>query len=210
MGSTNINSLLIAAGFSSRMGKFKPLLLFQNEPIIISIIKKLLTFNSRIFVVTGFKEREIILAIEKYFTETELKEKIVFVSNPVFEKGMFTSLQKGLTKAKDCDWLLYHFVDQPQLPQIFYTDFIAQTDDNYEWIQPAYKERKGHPVLIRKSIFDSILEADENSSLKEVTNAKNLNKKIWDCNYKEILVDIDTPEDYNELLLINESEKRII
>ena len=210
MNSFNINSLLIAAGFSSRMGEFKPLLLFRDEPIIISIIKKLLIFSCKIFVVTGFKEKELILIIESHFKKSELKEKIVFVSNPIFEKGMFTSLQKGLNKAKDCDWLLYHFVDQPQLPQIFYTDFIAQTDDNYEWIQPAYKERKGHPVLIRKSIFDSILEADENSSLKEVTNAKNLNKKIWDCNYKEILVDIDTPEDYNELLLINESEKRII
>ena len=200
MGSTNINSLLIAAGFSSRMGKFKPLLLFQNEPIIISIIKKLLTFNSRIFVVTGFKEREIILAIEKYFTETELKEKIVFVSNPVFEKGMFTSLQKGLTKAKDCDWLLYHFVDQPQLPQIFYNDFIAQTDDKFDWIQPSFKEKKGHPILMRNTLFNIIIEAGENSSLKEIKNTNNINKKIWDCNYKEVLVDIDTPEDYNALV----------
>ena len=200
MGSTNINSLLIAAGFSSRMGKFKPLLLFQNEPIIISIIKKLLTFSSRIFVVTGFKEREIILAIEKYFTETELKEKIVFVSNPVFEKGMFTSLQKGLTKAKDCDWLLYHFVDQPQLPQIFYNDFIAQTDDKFDWIQPSFKEKKGHPILMRNTLFNIIIEAGENSSLKEIKNTNNINKKIWDCNYKEVLVDIDTPEDYNALV----------
>lgn len=195
-----LNSLLIAAGFSTRMGEFKPLLLFQNEPIIISIIKKLLTFSSKVFVVTGFKERELTLTIKKYYSETELKEKIVFISNPVFEKGMFTSLQKGLSKAKDCDWLLYHFVDQPLLPQNFYTDFISQTDDKFDWIQPSFKGKKGHPVLIKNTLFERIPEADENSSLREVANSKDIRKKIWDCNYKEVLVDIDTPEDYNTIV----------
>jgi molybdenum cofactor cytidylyltransferase len=192
-----LHSLLIAAGLSSRMGKFKPLLLFQNEPIIIPIIKKLLPFSSKVFIVTGFKENEIISTINKYFQKSELKEKIVYVSNTGFEKGMFTSLQKGLIKAKDCEWLLYHFVDQPQLPSNFYSDFIDQIFNKFDWIQPAYNKRKGHPVLIKKSLFKKIIDADENSSLKDVTNTKNICKKIWDCNYKEILVDIDTPEDYN-------------
>ncbi len=196
----NINTLLVAAGLSSRMGKFKPLILFQDEPIIISIIKKLLPISNKIFIVTGFKEKEIITTIEEYFQKSVLKNKIVFVSNLEFEKGMFTSLQAGLKKAKDCDWLLYHFVDQPQLPQNFYTDFIAQIDDKYDWIQPAYKSRKGHPLLIRNSFFKSIVKADENSSLKELIRVSNANKIIWDCNYKEILNDIDTPEDYKELI----------
>lgn len=199
MSSANINSLLIAAGFSSRMGKFKPLLIFRDEPVIISIIKKILAFSSKVFIVTGFKENEIKSAINKHFQESALKEKIIFISNPEFEKGMYTSLQKGLTKAKECDWVLYHFVDQPQLPQKFYSDFIDQTDDKFDWIQPAYENRKGHPVLIKRTVFNIIIDADENSSLKEVTGTKNIIKKIWDCSYKEILFDIDTPEDYNAI-----------
>ena len=113
---------------------------------------------------------------------------------------MFTSLQKGLSKAKNCDWLLYHFVDQPQIPQNFYKDLISQIDDKSDWIQPSYKNKKGHPVLIRKTLFTTIINAKENSSLKEVTNSFEINKKIWDCNYKEILSDIDTPEDYNAII----------
>lgn len=195
-----LNSLLIAAGLSSRMGEFKPLLPFQNESIIISIINKLLPFSSNVFIVTGFKEKEIISAIEKYFPKSVLDDKIVLVSNHDYEKGMFTSLQAGLRKAKECDWILYHFIDQPQLPQNFYTDFITQTDDKFDWIQPAYNKRKGHPVLIRKSLFENILGTEENSSLKVVSNIKNISKKIWNCNYKDVLVDIDTPEDYNMLI----------
>ena len=195
-----LNSLLIAAGFSSRMGRFKPLLLYKNEPIIISILKKLKTISDKIVIVTGFKERELILSVKKYFPNSELSEKIVFISNPNFEKGMFTSLQKGLEEVKNCDWLLYHFVDQPNLPQSFYLEFISKIDERSDWIQPAFEEKKGHPILIRRSLFNCIIEANENSSLKELVNNRKVNKKIWDCNYIEILGDIDTPEDYNVLI----------
>ncbi|MFZ0455389.1 MAG: NTP transferase domain-containing protein [Ignavibacteriaceae bacterium] len=192
-----LNSLLIAAGLSSRMGNFKPLLIYKNEPVIISIIKKLLSLSSNVFVVTGFKEKEIIKVFADHFSDSELRDKIVLVPNHNFEKGMFTSLQKGLSKAGECDWLLYHFVDQPQIPQNFYNDFITQIDDKCDWIQPSFNERKGHPILIRKSLFKNIINAEENSSLKDVINTTNINKKIWNCSYKEILIDIDTPEDYN-------------
>ena len=195
-----LNSLLISAGLSSRMGNFKPLLLFRNEPIVISIIKKLLPISSKVFVVTGFKEKELIQVIEDQFSESEIEDNIVFVSNHNYEKGMFTSLQKGLSEANECDWLLYHFVDQPQIPQNFYNDFISQIDDKYDWIQPSYNGRKGHPVLLRNTLFDNIIETEENSSLKEITNSGKLNKKTWDCDYKEILIDIDTPEDYNAII----------
>ncbi len=195
-----LNSLLVAAGLSTRMGKFKPLLLLKNEPIIISIINKLLPISNKIFIVTGFKEKEIITTIEEYFQKSGSDNKIVFVSNPGFKKGMFTSLQKGLKKGIDCDWLLYHFVDQPQLPQNFYSEFVSQTDEKFDWIQPAYKDKKGHPILIKKTLFESIIKADENSSLKKLIRVSNAHKIIWDCNYKEILYDIDTPEDYKELI----------
>lgn len=195
-----LHSLVIAAGLSSRMGKFKPLLIYQNEPIIISIIKKLILFSQNVFVVTGFKAEEVIKTIEDYFSKTGLKDKIVFVSNQNYEKGMFTSLQRGLSKAGNCDWLLYHFVDQPLLPENFYSDFINQIDDEYNWVQPSFKDKRGHPLLIGKTFFNSIIKAEENSSLKEIAKSENINKKIWNCNYKEILVDIDTPEDYNAIM----------
>jgi molybdenum cofactor cytidylyltransferase len=195
-----LNSLLIAAGLSSRMGNFKPLLLFRNEPIVISMIKKLLPISSKVFVVTGFKGKDLIKVIEDQFSKSEIEDNIVFVSNDNYKTGMFTSLQKGLSEAKECDWLLYHFVDQPQIPQSFYSNFISQIDDKFDWIQPSYKNKKGHPVLIRKSLFNNIINAGENSSLKEITNSGKLNKKTWDCDYKEILIDIDTPEDYNAII----------
>ncbi len=197
-----MNSLLIAAGLSSRMGDFKPLLFYKNEAIILSIIKKINIISDKIFIVTGFKEYELINVVKENFQESEINKKIVFVSNPNFNKGMFTSLQKGLEKAKECDWILYHFVDQPHLPQNFYLEFYSQISDKFDWIQPAFSEKNGHPILLNKSLFDHIIYADENSTLKDLNNKLKINKKIWNCDYKEVLDDIDTPEDY--INLINE------
>ena len=196
---SRVNSLLVAAGLSKRMGKFKPLLLYKNRPIIITVIEKLKDISNKTFIVTGFRDGDLVSEIKKYF-DKESEDKIVFVSNPEFEKGMFVSLQAGLKKAKECDWLLYHFVDQPHLPPKFYSEFVSKIDDKYDWIQPAFNERKGHPVLIKNSLFKILIEAGENSSLKELTNGKKVNKKIWNCNYSEILNDLDTPQDYEELI----------
>ncbi len=54
---------------------------------------------------------------------------------------MFTSLQTGLTAAINSDWILYHFVDQPGLPNKFYQEFIKQIDDEHNWIQPHLKNK---------------------------------------------------------------------
>jgi molybdenum cofactor cytidylyltransferase len=161
-----LNSLIVTAGLSKRMGKFKPLLLYKDKPIIITIIEKLKEVSNKIFIITGFREEELIAEIDKYFDKNS-EDKITFVSNPEFEKGMFTSLQAGLIKAKECDWLLYHFADQPQLSKSFYSELVSHIDDKFDWVQPAFKERKGHPVLIKKTLFKILIEAGENSSLKE-------------------------------------------
>ncbi len=195
-----LNSILIAAGFSSRMGDFKPLLLYRNEAIIVSIIKKINIISDKIIIVTGFKENELVNAIQESFLETEINKKIEFVSNPNFKEGMFTSLQKGLEKGKECDWILYHFVDQPQLPQKFYREFYSRIDDKFDWIQPAFSEKKGHPILLNKSLFEKIIYADENSTLKDLKDKLTINKEIWNCDYKEVLDDIDTAEDYYNLI----------
>ena len=93
---------------------------------------------------------------------------------------------------------LYHFVDQPGLPEKFYKEFKDQIDDEYDWIQPTYKNEKGHPLLLHKSIFNSILELTDDSSLKEISKNNEVKKKLWDCTHKEIFQDIDYPSDLKQ------------
>ena len=111
---------------------------------------------------------------------------------------MFLSLQTGLKKISNCDWLLYQFVDQPHIPEIFYKEIIKQIDNNIDWIQPAYNQKKGHPILLRKSLFSVILDS-KIKSLKEISQSSIIKKKIWNCTYPQVVEDIDTREDYQRL-----------
>lgn len=178
------------------MRKFKPLLRYKGKSFIQNIVIKLDTVCDKIIIVTGFKAIEV----EESITELSKKSKVKFVYNASFEKGMFTSLQRGFTEAIECNWILYHFVDQPGLPLEFYKDFVRQVDNKYNWIQPSINDQRGHPVLIHKSLTRTILSASVDSNLREISNQKMVKKKFWECGYKEILQDIDTKEDYSELI----------
>ena len=203
MKKTKIKGLIVAAGLSSRMKSFKPLTDYKGKPFIINIILKLEVICDQIFIVTGFKADVLKSSIKNALIkthQTELLKKIFFVYNDSFQKGMFTSLQKGISAAKNCDWILYHFVDQPGLPEIFYYDFILQINVQHNWIQPSYKNKNGHPILVKSDLFDLIINASEDSILKEISKSSEVKKKYWECNSKEIFQDIDTEEDYQTIL----------
>ena len=190
-----INGLILSAGLSGRMKKFKPLLLYKNKSFLQNIALKLNKVCNKIIVVTGYKAEEV----EENVNQLNLLSKIDFVFNPDYEKGMFTSLKAGLKKAGDADWILYHFVDQPGLPSTFYSEFLKQIDDEHNWIQPVMENRGGHPILIRKELFDLILNEPDDSNLRAISNNPVVKKKFWECGYKEIFQDIDTEEEYLKL-----------
>ncbi len=197
-----INGLIISAGLSGRMKKFKPLLHYKGKSFIQNIALKLNSVCDKIIVVTGFKGDELknrLIGDLSAHDQAEMIKKLLFVQNDNYQKGMFTSLQTGLAKAIECDWVLYHFVDQPGLPEVFYKKIVEQIDDKHNWIQPKIKEQKGHPVLIKSNLFQIILDAPLNSNLRTISNDPKVYKKFWECGYEEIFQDIDTKEDYLKL-----------
>jgi molybdenum cofactor cytidylyltransferase len=177
------------------MGKFKPLLTYKGKSFIQNIILKLNSVCDKIIIVTGFNKIEV----EENVKELNLKSKIEFAFNDSFEKGMFTSLQKGISEVKNCDWILFHFVDQPGLPNNFYPNFIKQIDGEHNWIQPSFKKQNGHPILIHKTLFDLIRNAPAENSLREVAKNPVVKKKYWQCDFEEIFQDVDTEEDLSSL-----------
>jgi molybdenum cofactor cytidylyltransferase len=202
MNKTKINGIIISAGLSGRMGRFKPFAKYTGKTFIHNIILKLNQVCDKIIVVTGFKGEELknrLISDLSADDQAEMIKKMQFVQNEEYEKGMFTSLQKGLSQVKNSEWILYHFVDQPGLAQTFYYDFKKQIDENYNWIQPMFSNQKGHPVLIHKNLIKLILSASIESNLREISKDPLVKKKYWECSYEEIFQDIDTEEDYQQL-----------
>jgi len=200
-----LNGLIISSGFSSRMGKLKPLLEFDGLPFLVQIIKKMSTVCDKIVIVLGHEAESIESIVKNYLVDLKLSDRTNFVVNKNFEEGMFTSLQCGLGHLQNSDWILYHFADQPGLPELFYKDFSLQIENGVDWIQPIIKGRKGHPILLGSPMFKTILKHPQNGNLREVIASSNLRKKLWECCYEEIFQDIDTIENYKSLLNKNEN-----
>ena len=201
-----VAGLIITAGRSSRMGIPKALLRFEDHSFLTSIIDKLSPVCDEIYIVLGYKGDQIeeatlsklnsLLNLQKLTIDT--MRKINFVTNEKHREGMFSSLKKGIESAVQFEWILYHFVDQPGIPGFFYNDFIKERDSAFDWIQPVYDNYKGHPLLLHRTLFERILNLSDNSTLKQLSEDKNINRKYWHCDHPEVLQDFDSPIDLAE------------
>lgn len=115
-----ICSIILSAGLSSRMGKFKPLLEIDGVPAIKRIIRANKESDiENIIVVTGYNHKAL---------EDEIKnEDVTIAFNPDYENGMFTSILTGIKKAverDDFDYIMLFLGDVPLIPSEVITNLI--------------------------------------------------------------------------------------
>jgi len=202
MSQITVTALILSAGLSQRMGgRLKPLIDYNGSPFLVHIIQKVAAVCQEIVIVTGYKASFVQDEINERFEKNkqDLIKKINWCYNANFEQGMLSSLQKGLSVIHSADWILYHFTDQPTIPDKFYEEFIKQIHSNYEWLQPQYKGQSGHPVLFSQRLAERILALESNQSLRDISKDPKLKHKNWHCDFPEILTDYDTPGQLKEL-----------
>ncbi len=213
---SNLDTLIISAGYSGRMKGFKPLMNYEGMPFLLSIILKAGPVSGKIIVVTGYRSEDVQEEIGLWLhrvpnqhwleltgTTTEqwqnLPNKIEYIYNPEYDNGMFGSLQTGLKQLRKTEWVLYHFVDQPHIPASFYRQFASQLSPEFDWVQPQFNGKNGHPILIRNSIISSIITADPANDLRTISEQMTIQRKFWDCRYSQILEDFDTEWDLHHM-----------
>ena len=204
-----VSSLLIASGLSSRINGFEPLLQYEGKSFLITITEKLLAVLPKIIIVVGYNYDELLDELNDYFGNNlirvndeswSINGSIKIIYNKNFNEGMFTSLQLGVRELSDSDWILYHFIDQPNLPIEFYSEILKQQIEPYNWVQPLFKGMKGHPVMFDKSVSLKIKDAALSSNLREILKNETIEKHFWKCSFPQILEDIDTDDDYQKLI----------
>lgn len=188
----NITAVILSAGLSSRMKKFKPLLEVGNgQTFICYIVNKLGVLCNNVTVVSGHECK----ALEAHLKQNSDVRNYRVVYNRHYKLGMFSSLQTGLQES-DSEWYLYHFVDQPSLPVEFYKLIFNQIHNDYNWIQPVSRRRKGHPILFDTVVKEIIMDSDLESNLRNVNKDSRIIKKFIEYDSQLIFQDIDTPEEY--------------
>lgn len=185
-------AVIAAAGMSSRMGDFKPLMKMGT----ISIVKRVIANFQQaeifpIVLVTGYRAAEL----EKHVS----KLGVVCIRNKRYESTeMSDSIRIGLSYIKDkCDKTFFSPVDIP----LFTSETLKKLmQSDAAVIKPVYKNKAGHPVLISCELIPRLLEDKTGGGMSgALRNHISVTEKI-DVDDPGIIMDADTPEDYEELV----------
>jgi len=190
--------IILAAGLSGRIGMPKLFLKWHNNKTFIEkIISEYLCCNiSEIVVVVN---KEGLNRIKKDFAYIENSATIVLNLEP--EKGRFSSIIRGLAVI-NLNSCFIHNVDNPFVNKTLVSEMNSLIKPD-SFVVPVYKGKGGHPVLLGKDIVKYILsQTHEDRALNDVL--KNFNRIEYKTRDSNILVNINTMDDYERLITTND------
>lgn len=195
MKKSNFAAIVLSAGYSSRMGEFKPFLKFGEYSAIETVINTFTTAGiCNIIVVVGHRGKEIIEALKN--------KDVKCIENENYSQGMYSSILKAV-KLLDEDVSAFFMlpVDIPivkkQTIEILKNKYL-QSDKGI--VYPNFNGKNGHPPLIDCKYKDIIIDSKESGGLKNILNKfkeDSINVSVFD---KAAIMDMDTKEDYIKLL----------
>ena len=185
-----IAAIVLAAGKSERMGRPKALLPIAGRTFLENILDAISRSSIQHTVVVAGHHRE---EIERCVPLVQT------VFNANYEQGMVTSLQTGIRAlpAAAAGALLF-LVDHPLVESATVEALIAHFAPN-RIVLPVFAGRRGHPVLFSSEVLTEILELPEGQGANIVV--KRDPKRVLEVpvDTPGILVDVDTPEDFEKL-----------
>ena len=188
-----IGAVILAAGYSSRMGAFKPGLHIGDETVISRLVGSFRSAGiSDIVVVSGHNRQELLSLINGLEVTESYNEK--------YPEGMFTSIQAGVQKT---DKALRGFflipVDCPLLEAETIDLLVSNIRDDSSFVVPCYRGKKGHPLYIPMKYRDEILSYDGTNGLKGITDKYDDQMIRIETGRESTVMDMDTPAAYEEL-----------
>jgi molybdenum cofactor cytidylyltransferase len=185
--------IILAAGGSSRFGEPKQLLKWKGEALIRHVTRNAINAGlSPVVVVTGSSGEEVKKSIKDF--------PVRIVINNDWTKGMSTSIKAGLSALLgEVGGVVFLQADQPQIPAMLIRSVVQahQTSLN-PIIAPQIDGQRGNPVLFDVSTFSELLSIEGDVGGRVLFSSYPVEWVPWhDAN---ILMDIDSPEDYLKFL----------
>ena len=193
-----VTAILPAAGSSRRMGAPNKLLLpWKGKPLIRITVENILAAGiEELILVTGHDAAAVSAAI------SDLPIRIIHNSH--YESGMTGSIQAGVSIAAGpglmvclSDMALITPNEYIQLKKAFEQEY---TRNIHCIFLPEYKGQKGNPVIFGAAWREAILRHPEEDGCKTLVRSHPQHQVRIPMPADHILRDIDTPEDYQQLI----------
>lgn len=191
-----IPALVLAAGLSTRMDAFKPLLSLAGKPLVQHVLDALLSSQCLhpIIVVTGHRRAEL---------EAALPAAIHTAFNPDFSSGeMLSSVKSGLQKLAQLSpspppGFLLAFADQPAVLSATIRLLVNRfLESRAAVVQPLHAGRKGHPLILSAALLQQIHALPISDTLRTLTHRHAADFLPVPVADPAVLEDLDTPEDF--------------
>ena len=189
-----VAAILLAAGQSTRMGAFKPLLPFGEQTVIESCLDYLQRGGVETIVVVLGHRAEAIRERLKGFP-------VCFALNPDPESEMAESIACGARELPlDCQATFITPADYPAIPPAVVAALInSWRTRGAKLLAPKYEGLGGHPVLVDLCFREQLLGLDPQRGLRGLFDEHRAEVLRVAVNSQFVVRDIDTWEDYRAL-----------
>ncbi|MEL6675146.1 MAG: nucleotidyltransferase family protein [Bacteroidota bacterium] len=187
------SALVLAAGEAKRMGEPKQLLPYKGQPLIMHTVKALQTLPLySLHVVLGAYFEQIHPILDE--------ARIPWIFNPDWQEGMGTSIRAGMQQLPpDTDQVMICLADQVHISGGILSKLLAlhQTASS-PLTASVYGETIGVPAIFSQAFFPNLRELGGAQGARAILRKyqDQLNRFPWEKGVQ----DIDTPEDYRQLL----------
>jgi molybdenum cofactor cytidylyltransferase len=188
-----IDTVILAAGSSSRLGFNKLCLKIDGELVIRRTVGRFLELNAgRVFVVTGF-ERERLEGLLHGLP-------LILVHNWEFSGGMSTSVRAALPLLSGTGGVFFHLGDKPLIQKETLDRMMADyRRGDHPIVVPMHGGERGHPVLIDLSRYTAELGSlTGDTGLRTILENHNQDILYVDGDEGTVL-DLDTEEEINKV-----------
>jgi molybdenum cofactor cytidylyltransferase len=194
-----ISAIVLAAGKSERMGRPKALLTLRGKTFLQTILDAITQ--------SGIVQTVVVIGHHRDQIETCVTVPATIVFNPDYEQGMITSLQAGIRSLQaGTSGTLLFLVDHPLVDPDTIDKLIANAAPDRITV-PTFDGRRGHPVLFGSMILQEILALSPFQGANIVVRKDPSRIVQVSVNSPGILVDVDTPEDFQKLKSQYESRR---
>ncbi|HKR22137.1 MAG TPA: nucleotidyltransferase family protein [Pyrinomonadaceae bacterium] len=186
----DVAAIILAAGRSRRMGKFKPLLPFGDKTVIECCVSNLRA--------AGVNEIVVVLGHNAEAVRRQLSSaSVTFATNPDPDSSMSASIVLGIEALADtARAVLITPADHPAI----YPEAIGRLMEKWrggaQLIQPEFQGKGGHPVLIDLSYRGELKRLDPHAGLRGFFSKHRADVDRLPVDSPFVARDMDTWEDY--------------
>lgn len=194
MSDAKTAAMILAAGFSSRMGRLKALLPWKGMTLIEYQIKQMLLAGIEdVTVVLGHRANEI----EEILPSGGIRK----VRNPQYQEGKSSSIRTGITHIPaEAQSILITAVDQPVPARTLHIMLQHLLSSGAVAVIPTYEEKGGHPIIFSSEAREALTDVrEETEGLRHVIKIYKDQVEWLPVDDPSVLFNFNKPEDYSKI-----------